>query len=132
MSTLKFISAQEAVQCVVSNSRVFVQGSAATPVQLITALLGRKAELHGVEIVSISTLGPVVFSKETMGDSFFINSLFVSPNTRDVVNGTGGDYVPVFSARFRYCSTGAFCRLMWRSSTFLHLMRMVSVHWAHR
>jgi acyl-CoA hydrolase len=93
---MKFISADEAVLNIASNTRVFVQGSAATPVQLLTALFRRKHELHGVELVSISTLGPVMFDRETMGDSFFVNSLFVSPNTREAVNGDLGDYIPVF------------------------------------
>ena len=91
----KYTSAEEAVQGVQSNNRVFLHGSAATPVHILNALLKRYRELRAVELVSITTLGAIDFSTE-MSDSFFFNSLFVSANTRSVVNSAGGDYVPVF------------------------------------
>lgn len=92
----KFTTAHNAVRAVQSGQRVFVHGSAATPVRLVEALISRGSELRDVEIVSISTLGKSLFKKEVLGDSFFINSLFVSENVREVVNEGNGDYVPVF------------------------------------
>lgn len=89
-------TAEEAVRIIESGNRVFIQGSAATPTTLLNALFKRKDELQHIEIVCISTLGPSVFSKETLGDTFFVNSLFVSSNVREVVNHKHGDYVPVF------------------------------------
>lgn len=89
-------SAEEAVKAVESGNRVFIQGSAATPSRLLNALLARKSELHNVELVSITTMGPTVFNKSTLGDRFFVNSLFVSSNVREAVNQECGDYVPVF------------------------------------
>lgn len=96
MSTGKYSTAAEAVQLIQSNQRVFLHGSAATPVHLIKALLDRYAELENVELVSITTLGDVDFSKPEYSDSFFFNSLFVSGNVRNVANSDHGDYVPVF------------------------------------
>lgn len=96
MSTGKYTTAAEAVQLIQSNQRVFLHGSAATPVHLIKALLNRYAELENVELVSITTLGDVDFSKPEYSDSFFFNSLFVSGNVRNVANSDHGDYVPVF------------------------------------
>lgn len=90
-----YIPAAQAVQAIKSNHRVFVHGSAATPIHLIKALLARKAQLQNVELVSITTIGNGLFD-EDLGTSFFINSLFVSDNVRAIVNGPGGDYVPVF------------------------------------
>lgn len=96
MSIGKYSTAEEAVQLIQSNQRVFLHGSAATPVHLIKALLNRYEELQNVELVSITTLGDVDFSKPEYRNSFFFNSLFVSGNVRDVANSDHGDYVPVF------------------------------------
>ena len=52
-----------------SNQRVFIQGSAATPVRLAEALLAQKDRLHQVELVSI-TLQGIEFCETDMGDHF--------------------------------------------------------------
>lgn len=96
MDTKKFISADEAVQKINSGNRVFLHGSAATPIHLIEALLNRHAELKEVELISITTLGNIDFDNPIFRESFFFNSLFVSANTRTVVNSDHGDYVPIF------------------------------------
>jgi acyl-CoA hydrolase len=92
----KFTTAEEAVKTVQSGNRVFVQGSAATPAVLLKALFRRRNELHNVELVSITTMGDDIFDAEVLGDSFFINALFVSRNVREIVNTRYGEYVPVF------------------------------------
>ena len=91
-----FVSATEAVQLVQSGNRVFLHGSAATPTTLIQALQQRHNELRDVELVSITSLGDIDFDKPECRKSFFMNSLFVSANTRVVVNSDDGDYIPVF------------------------------------
>lgn len=91
-----FVKAEEAVKLVKAGDRVFLHGSAATPVHLIKALQQRHRELHKVELVSITTLGDTGFDHQEYRESFFVNSLFVSANTRDVVNSMDGDYTPVF------------------------------------
>jgi len=91
-----YISAEEAVKAVKSGDRVFLHGSAATPVPLISALQQRHHELNNVELVSITSLGDVDFDKPEYRKSFFMNSLFVSASTRSVVNSDDGDYVPIF------------------------------------
>ena len=93
---INYESADEAVQAVKSGNRIFVHGSAATPLQLLKALINRRHELENVEIVSISTLGDGIFDAPDIGKSFFMNSLFVSNNTRKLVNSDHGDYIPVF------------------------------------
>src|SRR3954464_7773587 len=96
MYNTNYISAAAAVKCVTSGNRVFVHGSAATPVHLLQALQHRHQELHDVELVSITTLGNVDFDNPLYRKSFFVNSLFVSAATRAVANSQDGDYVPVF------------------------------------
>ena len=66
-----YITAEEAVRLVKTGDRVFIHGSAATPVHLIQALQARHLELEGVELVSITTLGDVDFNKPEYRKSFF-------------------------------------------------------------
>lgn len=96
MSQGKFVTASEAVGLVASGNRVFIHGGAATPVCLVKALQERYSELDEVELVSITNMGDIDFDKPEFSGHFFFNSLFVSANTRDIVNSHDGDYVPVF------------------------------------
>jgi acyl-CoA hydrolase len=96
MSNYPYISAEQAVKLVKSGDRVFLHGSAATPVHTIKALQDRYQELKNVELVSITTLGDINFNDTKFRDSFYFNSLFVSQNSRAIVNSIYGDYVPVF------------------------------------
>ncbi len=93
---IQYSTAEEAVGVVKSGDRVFVHGSASTPIYLVNHLLSRFNELKNVELVSITTLGNVDFNNPDYTGSFFFNSLFVSENSRSVVNSENGDYVPVF------------------------------------
>lgn len=96
MTTLyNYKTAEEALQLVKSNQRVFLHGGAATPIHLINKLLEQKNRLHNVELVSITQQGVDLNSPELEGH-FFINSLFVSKSNREAVNSNRGDYVPVF------------------------------------
>ena len=92
----EYISPEAAVKIIKSNDRVFIHGSAATPVCLVKALQQRHAELQKVELVSITNLGDINFNDPGFRESFYFNSLFVSANTRSVANSSYGDYVPVF------------------------------------
>lgn len=96
MTNISYISAEEAVKQIKSGDRVFLHGSASTPIHLIEAMQKRHADLEDVELVSITNLGNVNFDDPVYRDSFFVNSLFVSANTRNVANSINGDYVPVF------------------------------------
>ncbi len=90
------LSAAEAVSKIKSGDRVFVQGSAATPMVLTKALGQRASELQQVEIISLTTLGELNLLNDQYPTSFYFNSLFVSANTREAVNDDRGDYIPVF------------------------------------
>jgi acyl-CoA hydrolase len=96
MNNTTYTTAEEAVRVIQSGNRVFIHGSAATPVHLVKALQQRHLELKKVELVSITTLGEADFNHPAYKESFFFNSLFVSANTRAIVNSSYGDYVPVF------------------------------------
>ncbi|MFT4017797.1 MAG: acetyl-CoA hydrolase/transferase C-terminal domain-containing protein [Agriterribacter sp.] len=91
-----YVSAEDAVKIIKSGERVFIHGSAATPVPLVQAMQKRHSELREVELVSITNIGPLDFNHPDYRKSFFFNSLFVSANTRAVANSEAGDYVPIF------------------------------------
>jgi acyl-CoA hydrolase len=96
MSTqYNYKTAEEALLLVQSNQRVFLHGSAATPIHLINKLIEQKHRLQNVELVSITQQG-VDFNSPELEGHFFINSLFVSKANREAVNTKRGDYVPVF------------------------------------
>jgi acyl-CoA hydrolase len=90
------LSASDAVKKIKSGERVFIQGGAATPSVLLKALFARKQELQEVELVSITTLVEDLFTSDNIGNSFFVNSLFVSKNVREIINTKHGEYVPIF------------------------------------
>jgi len=89
-------TAEKAISHIKNGQRVFLHGSAATPLHLLRELTGRSDEFKDVELVAISTYGDQIFDKPGVPESFFINSLFVSANVRKQVNQSRGDYVPVF------------------------------------
>ena len=90
-----FVSSQEALQLIQSGQRVFIHGSAATPVHLLKELISQKDRLSQVELVSISLQG-IDLNDVSLEGHFLMNSLFVSDSNRKAVNEGRGDYIPVF------------------------------------
>ena len=93
---LNYTTSEEAVKLVESGNRVFIHGSAATPLKLIEALLKRAGAIKDVELVAISTYGNIDWNHPEVLNSFYFNSLFVSDNIREWVNSDYGGYIPVF------------------------------------
>jgi 4-hydroxybutyrate CoA-transferase len=93
---LNFLSADEALNNVKSNERLFIHGGAATPQLLIQALIHRHSELRNVEIVHLHTEGDISYANPGYKDSFRINSFFVGSNLRKFINHDNVQYVPVF------------------------------------
>jgi acyl-CoA hydrolase len=93
---MSYVSAEEALQIVRSNQRVFIHGSACTPLYMLRQLAAQAPRLENVELVSISLYGDVELDKTEYENHFHFNSLFVSGSIRKAVNEGRGDYVPVF------------------------------------
>lgn len=91
-----YTTAEEAVKLIASGNRVFIHGSASTPVKLIEAMLQRSNEISNIELVAISTYGNLDWNHPEIVKSFYFNSLFVSENIRGWANSERGGYVPVF------------------------------------
>ncbi len=94
--SIKYCSAEEAVYLVKSGHRVFFQGAAMTPKIIINALCDRYKELEEVEIMQMHTEGEAKYSQDPYQQAFKINSCFVAGNVRQAVNGSKGDYIPIF------------------------------------
>lgn len=93
---VKYSTPAEALSVIKSGNRVFIQGSAQTPVFLVNELAKEKDRLTHVEIVSISVYGELELAKAGYENSFHLNSMFVSGSIRQAVNEGRADYIPVF------------------------------------
>jgi acyl-CoA hydrolase len=93
---IKYVSPQEALSVIQSGDRVFMHGSAQTPVYLINELAKEAHRLKDVEIVSISVYGDLEICKPEYQESFRMNSMFVSGSIREAVANGRADYIPVF------------------------------------
>jgi len=96
MSSLKIVSAEDAVSNVRSGQRVFLQGAAMTPNVLINALCEQYARLKNVELFQIHTEGDAKYTREPYHSAFITNSCFAGSNTRAAVNSVHGAYIPIF------------------------------------
>lgn len=95
-STPQYISAEEALSVIRSGDRVFVHGSAQTPVYLLHKLAERAPELRDVECTFITVQGDIAIDKPQYADHFHINCMFVSQSVRQAVNEGRADFIPVF------------------------------------
>ncbi|MFM7854563.1 MAG: acetyl-CoA hydrolase/transferase family protein [Flammeovirgaceae bacterium] len=93
---IKYTSAADAIRLIESGHRVFVHGSAATPLFLLKELANQAARLSNVELTAVSTLGQLDIAKPEFKNKFYFNSLFVSDNIRANINGENGEYIPIF------------------------------------
>ncbi len=93
---IKYSTPAEALSMIKSGDRIFIQGSAQTPVYLVNELAKEKDRLNHVEIVSISVYGELEVCKPEYQGHFHMNSMFVSGSIRQAVNEGRADYIPVF------------------------------------
>ncbi|MDD9941023.1 MAG: 4-hydroxybutyrate CoA-transferase [Myxococcales bacterium] len=89
-------TAEEATAVLASGDRVFIQGAAATPNELVHALTARAPALRGVEIVHLHTEGDAPYASPELARSFRTNCLFIGANLRQAVNEGHADYTPIF------------------------------------
>lgn len=93
---VQYVSAEEALGIIQSDSRVFIHGSACTPTFMLGELVKQAPRLRNVELVSISVYGELYVTHKDYHDSFHMNSCFVSAAVRQAVREGYADYVPVF------------------------------------
>lgn len=93
---VNYKTAAEALSVIQSGQRVFVQGSAQTPLYLLRELGKRKDELKDVELTFITVQGDIELDKPEYADAFHINCMFVSNSVRQAVNDGRADFIPIF------------------------------------
>lgn len=93
---VSYSTAEEALGIIASKQRVFVHGSACTPLYLMRKLAEQADRLRDVELVFITVLGDIEVQKPQYQDSFHINCMFVSAPIREAVSEGRADYIPVF------------------------------------
>ncbi len=93
---VKFQQPDEALSVIQSGQRVFVHGSAQTPLFLLRELAKQAPRLNDVELVFITVQGDIIVDKPEYEGIFNINCMFVSESVRKAVNEGRADFIPVF------------------------------------
>jgi 4-hydroxybutyrate CoA-transferase len=86
----------EALRCVQSGMRVYIQPGCAEPETLVEALIQRAPHVQDVEIVHMMTMGKAPYVAPEMEGHFRHNAVFIGGNVRDAVNEGRADYTPVY------------------------------------
>lgn len=89
-------TAKEAAKNIPSNSRVVLGHAAATPKEVVEAMIESYNDYKNVEIVHMLSLGTDGYMKEEMEGHFTHNALFVGGNSRRAVKENRADYTPCF------------------------------------
>lgn len=92
----KIRTADEAVESIKSNSRIYLGGGTGIPLVLEAALVKRAAELRNVEVVHVATFAGGKYLDAAYARSFRHRALFIGPNARQAINEGRADYMPIF------------------------------------
>ena len=86
----------DALRCVESGMRVYIQPGCAEPETLVEALVRRGPAVHDVEIVHMLTMGCAPYVAPEMEGHFRHNAVFIGPNVREAINDGRADYTPIY------------------------------------
>jgi len=89
-------TADDALRCVQSGMRVYIQPGCAEPETLVEALMRRAPELYDVEIVHMMTMGCAPYVAPEMAGHFRHNAMFIGGNVREAINDGRADYTPIY------------------------------------
>lgn len=90
-------SADEVVAHIKSGDHVFIHSAAATPQELVRALVRRKNELKGVHLYHMHTEGEIGYAAPELNESFIVHSFFNGSNIRkESPQGLANYYIPIF------------------------------------
>ena len=92
----KLQTADEALLCVRSGMRVYIQPGCAEPETLVEALMRRGPAVEDVEIVHMMTMGPAPYVAPEMEGHFRHNAMFIGSNVRVAINDGRADYTPIY------------------------------------
>ena len=89
------VTADEAVACIRSGQRIFIQGACAVPTELVDALV-RRTELRDVHLYHLHLNGDAPFVAPEHTGRFCSHSLFTGGNVRQAVSEGRADFTPIF------------------------------------
>lgn len=92
----KLRTPDEALRCVQSGMRVYIQPGCAEPETLVEALIRRAPEVEDVEIVHMMSMGVAPYVAPDMAGHFRHNAFFIGGNVRDAINDGRADYTPIY------------------------------------
>jgi len=92
----KLRTPEEALRCVQSGMRVYIQPGCAEPETLVEALMQRGPHVEDVEIVHMMTMGTAPYVSPEMAGHFRHNAVFIGANVRDAINDGRADYTPIY------------------------------------
>nr|CAD7462814.1 unnamed protein product [Timema tahoe] len=94
----KWTTALEAMQCIKSGDTVFIQGAAATPIELVKAMTeyGKTSGLKGVTVCHMHTEGNAGYTEADCDGIFRSLSFFMAKNVRKAVAEGRSDTIPIF------------------------------------
>jgi 4-hydroxybutyrate CoA-transferase len=93
---MKLRTADEALRCVQSGIRVYIQPGCAEPETLVEALMRRAPDVRDVEIVHMMTMGAAPYVAPEMVGHFRHNAMFIGGNVREAINDGRADYTPIY------------------------------------
>jgi 4-hydroxybutyrate CoA-transferase len=96
----KVVSPDESVKKIKSFDKILVHSNCAFPSVIINALVKRKDELEGVELLHALAAGELPYLRPGMEKSFRHNSFFLGPNSRKSVEAGIADLTPIFLSEF--------------------------------
>jgi 4-hydroxybutyrate CoA-transferase len=91
----KVKQADEALTCLRSLMRVYIQPGCAEPETLVEALMRRGPELADVEVMHMMTMGCAPYIGPEMTGHLRHNAVFIGANVRAAVNDGRADYTPI-------------------------------------
>lgn len=89
------MTAEQAVKRIRPGQRIFIGSGGAQPLHLLRALVARHAQLADTRVIQTLTLGEAPYAFKELANHFSVNTFFVSPNVRDMIQEGYGDYTPV-------------------------------------
>lgn len=97
MTAPHYIPIEEAIQLVQSGDHLYWPCVAASPQQLLRALVarGERNELHDVNMIHLHTEGYAGYAAPEHKDHFHLDAIFVGANSRAANDSGQADYIPV-------------------------------------
>lgn len=92
----KLTTAEDAVKCLSSNSRIYLGGGAGTPQKLVQAMIGRAGELCQIEVISVLAFAGTEYLAPQYANSFRHRGLFLGEKAREAVQAGRADFTPIF------------------------------------